>query len=117
MNEYFCRNTGLEPFECNCLDCIPSFHRFKFIGLEAECKTIDDIIDAIQAEIDYFSALKKEGYHIKEGDAIDYLEIHPPKRDGFYWGRCRNCGYHIELPVGNQQPNKCDHCQGVKQDG
>ena len=51
MNEDVCRNTGLGPLDCNCLDCIPSFHRFKSLGLEAECKTIEDIIDAIHAEI------------------------------------------------------------------
>jgi hypothetical protein len=111
-----CRNTGLDPLDCGCLDCMPSVHRFKFLGLEPECKSIDDIIDAIQGEIDYFTQLKKEGYKVREGDAEDYLEIIPPRRKGFYWGRCKTCGYHLELPKGTQQPTTCDNCHGVKTD-
>ena len=117
MNEDVCRNTGLEPFECGCLDCSPSIHRFKFLGLEAECKTLDNIIDAIRTEIDYFTALKKEGYKVGGAIADDYLEVHPPKRKGFYWGRCKNCGYHLEIPKGQQQPEKCVNCEGGKQAG
>lgn len=109
-----CKNTGLDPFECGCLDCSPSIHRFKFLGLEAECKSIDDIINAIQGQIDYFTYLNSKGYKAQPGDAEDYFEIIPPRRKGFYWGRCKNCGYHLELPKGTQQPNSCDNCHGVK---
>lgn len=116
MFEEKCRNTGLNPFDCGCLDCMPSIHRFKFLGLEAGCKSIDDIIDVIQNEVDFFTQLKKEGYSAREGDAVDLLEIIHPQRKGFYWGRCKNCGYHSEMAKGSQQPTTCDHCQGVKSD-
>ena len=111
-----CRNTGLDPFECGCLDCFPHVHRFKFIGLEAGCKSLDDVIDVIQNEIEYFTKLKKKGYKAKEGSAEDYLEIIPPKRKGHYWGRCKKCGFHLELPRGTQQPTGCDNCRGVSVD-
>jgi len=109
-----CRNTGLDSFDCGCLDCIPSIHRFKFLSLEADCESIDDIIHAIEKEIEYFNQLKNEGYRVREGDAEDYLEIIPPKRKGFYWGRCRTCGYHLELLKRTQQPTSCNQCHRVK---
>ncbi len=115
MHEELCANTGLIPFECNCLTCHPSVHRFKFLGLEAECKTLDDIIDTVQAEIDYFSSLKKKGYKVGGAIADDYLEIYPPKRKGFYWGRCKNCGFHLEINKGTKPPEKCDFCEGGNQ--
>lgn len=115
MFEYRCRNTGLEPFHCLCLDCFPDVHLFGPIGAEAGCKSIDDIINAIQNQIDYFTQLKKDGYKIRMGDGVDSLEIIPPRRKGFYWGRCKTCGHHLELPKGTQQPTRCENCQGVKQ--
>jgi hypothetical protein len=110
--EDVCKNTGLSKSECNCLTCSPSIHRFKFLGLEAECKTMDDIIDAIQAEIEYFISLKEKGYKVGGAIADDYLEIYPPRRKGFYWSRCKNCGSHLELSKGTKPPERCDFCEG-----
>ncbi|MCF2135904.1 MAG: hypothetical protein K9W43_01570 [Candidatus Thorarchaeota archaeon] len=115
MFEPSCPNTGLPVFECGCLDCNPIIHRFKFIGLEAGCKTIDDIIDLIQSEIDYFIRLKELGFTAQDGDSIDYLELRPIKREGFYWGRCKNCGNILELPIGTQQPDFCQQCRSESQ--
>ena len=109
-----CRNTGLRSSDCRCLDCFPNVHRFKFLGLEANCETIDDIIAAIQEQIDYFTELKESRYRVGGAINDDYMEIYPPRRKGFYWGRCKNCGYHIELPIGQQQPQSCDRCSGVE---
>ncbi|TFF93079.1 hypothetical protein EU546_06720 [Candidatus Thorarchaeota archaeon] len=114
MYEERCPNTGLPPLECGCLDCIPSYHRFKFMGLETDCNSIEDIIAAIQAQIEYFESLKDEGYTIGGAIADDYMEVYPPKREGYYWGRCKNCGYHLELPIGEQQPSQCKHCGGAE---
>lgn len=112
MREKKCPNTGLRPFDCRCLGCYPSTHRLKYLGLDAECESIDDIIGAIQDQIDYFPSLKREGYHV-EDMGNDFLAIIRPKRDGFYWGRCRSCGYRVEIPVGTQQPSECDNCREV----
>ena len=112
-----CKNTGLDPFKCNCLDCFPSIHPFKFMALEAECESLDDIIDAVKAQIEYFKQLKEEGYSVKQGISIDYLQIHPPRHDGYYWGRCKGCGHHLELPIGTQQPRICEYCEGAISDG
>lgn len=117
MYEERCSNTGLPPIECSCLDCVPSYHRFKFMGLEADCRSIEDIIAAIQAQIEYFESLKVKGYTIGGEIAEDYMEVYPPKREEYYWGRCKNCGYHLELPIGEQQPGQCEHCGGAEQDG
>ena len=80
------------------------------MALEAGCESIDDIINAVQKQIDYFKQLKDDGYTVKTGQADDHLEIHPPQRDGYYWGRCKTCGHHLELPIGTQQPKSCDNC-------
>lgn len=98
--------------KCGCLDCEPIIYRFKFIGLEAKCKTIDDIIDLMQLEIDHFIELKELGFTAQDGGSVDYLELRRTKREGFYWGRCKNCGHILELSIGTQQPDSCELCKG-----
>jgi hypothetical protein len=112
VHEDVCVNTGLNPFECTCLTCHPIIHRFKFLGLEGECKTIDDIIAAIQDEIDYFTSLKEQGYRVGGAIADDYMELYPPQHKGSYWGRCKNCGTLLELKTGAKAPEKCANCMG-----
>lgn len=79
MYEERCFNTGLYLLECGCLDCVPSYHRFKFMALEGSCRSIEDIIVAIQTQIEYFESLKDKGYTIGGAIADEYMEIHPPK--------------------------------------
>ena len=101
-----CSNSGLTQDKCECLDCFPWTHRFKFICIDAQ--DIDDVIEILEGQVAFFKDLKKKGYTIEEpGD--DYMSIIPPNHDGFYWARCRKCGdeYEEELGVSERTCSKC----------
>ena len=88
-----CSNSGLTEDKCECLDCFPWVHRFKFICIDAQ--DIDDVIEILEGQVKLFKELKEKGYTIDE-PCDDYMQIIPPHRVGFYWARCKKCGEEYE---------------------
>ena len=88
-----CYNSGLPQDKCECVDCFPWIHRFKFICTDA--KDIDEVIEILEGQVAFFRELREKGYRITE-PGNDYMLIIPPQRDGFYWARCKKCGKKYE---------------------
>ncbi|MGY5872517.1 MAG: hypothetical protein RTV72_09745 [Candidatus Thorarchaeota archaeon] len=101
-----CSNSGLTQDKCECLDCFPWIHRFKFICIDA--KNIDDVISTLEGQVELFKTLKEGGYQIEEPHD-DYMHIIPPYKVGYYWARCKKCGIIYEEQEGNDQ-RLCEKC-------
>jgi hypothetical protein len=94
-----CHNTGLEYGDCDCLDCRPWVWTYK--GLLDECKTIKDLVKRFEEAWAYFKALD-DGRFVVRGSIQDgFIQLVPPKRPGFYWMRCENCGSLFEAQKGS----------------
>ena len=107
MSWDICENSGHPQDKCECIDCFPWFHRFKWVCAEAE--NIDDDIELLQGQVEFFKELNEKGYQIDEpGD--DYMLIIPPYREGYYWARCKKCGTFYE-EVEGQARRVCDSCK------
>ncbi len=106
--EFICRNSGLLRTECQCMECIPECFRFKFLCID--CKTIDDGISTLKDTLAYFQQLREQGYYIDGPIEDDYMEIYPPKREGYYWARCQTCGSPFMVQKGVVYPMTCDNC-------
>ncbi len=106
MNWEVCANSELTQDKCECLDCFPWTHRFKFMCIDAE--NIDDVIRILEEKVDLFKTLKEGGYQIDEPQD-DYMLIVPPNRVGFYWARCKKCGLIYEEHEGKDQ-RLCEKC-------
>ena len=102
-----CSNSGLTQDKCECLDCHPWTHRFKFICIDAS--DIDDVISTLEGQVEFFKGLKEKGYQIEEPDD-DYMTIVPPYRVGFYWALCKKCGEHYEEEEGVSE-RLCGKCK------
>jgi hypothetical protein len=102
-----CENSGLPQDQCDCIDCFPWFHRFKWVCAEAE--NINDIIRLLQEQVNYFKELRGRGYQIDEPQD-DYMLIIPPYREGHYWARCKTCRVVYEEVLGESQ-RQCIRCR------
>jgi hypothetical protein len=103
-----CSNSGLPMDKCECLDCFPWIHRFKWMC--AGCDTIDDVIETLEGQAQYFKDLRDKGYTVDGEIPDDYMHIVPPERAGHYWARCKACGGYYEAPHGNAE-RVCEECQ------
>ena len=102
-----CSNSGLTQDKCECLDCQPWTHRFKFICIDAT--DIDDVISTLEGQLKFFKELKEKGYQITEPQD-DYMMITPPHRVGFYWARCKECYQIFEEEEGSSK-RLCEKCK------
>ena len=109
MSWEVCSNSGLTQEKCECLDCFPWIHRFKFICIDAE--NIDDVIRILEEKVEFFKTLKEGGYQIDEPHD-DYMLIIPPHKVGFYWARCKECGLIYEEHDGVSD-RLCEKCSEV----
>ena len=106
MSWDICANSGLTQDKCECLDCEPWTHRFKWVCAQAD--NIDDVISILQGQVEFFQKLKAEGYQIDEPHD-DYMIILPPDKVGFYWARCKKCYEVFAEAEGNSQ-RLCGKC-------
>jgi hypothetical protein len=108
VDDLVCRNTRLSTDECLCMECRPEIYRFKFLCME--CETIDDVVATLEGALAYFKAAREEGYYIDGGIGDDYMEVHPPKREGYYWAKCQVCHRPFLVQKGAMYPKTCDAC-------
>lgn len=94
-----CHNTGIPYETCDCLDCRPWVWSYR--GLLDECKTVSDIVARFEEAWAYFKALDDGGFEMRGSFADGYIQISPPKKAGFYWMRCQDCGSFFEAPRGS----------------
>ena len=93
-----CQNTGLEYGSCDCLDCRPWIWSYR--GLLDRCRTINDLAKKFEEAWAYFKALDDGGFVMRGSIEDGFIQLVPPKRPGFYWMRCENCGSFFEAEKG-----------------
>lgn len=112
-DDFICRNTRLSRSDCLCMECRPDTFRFKFLCID--CKTIDDVIATLLDTLAYFQQLREKGFYVDGPIGDDYMEIYPPKREGYYWVQCQSCRKPFMVQKGAMYPKTCDTCD-LKED-
>ncbi len=106
--EFLCKGSGLPRDDCECTRCNTDIFRFKWICSETE--KIEDVIGTLGSIHDYFKTLQEKGYTIDGSIGDDYMEIHPPKRVGYYSVRCKKCREIFYVQHSAVSPGLCDTC-------
>ncbi len=106
-----CPNSGLALFDCSCFGCVPNYFQLVIQDIPHEDTVEIKILGLFTMILEYYSKMKKEGYDVKGSLEESHIIMNPPKREGFYWGRCMHCGYPYELPIGESLPISCERCR------
>ena len=110
MDDETCYYTGMDRIECPCLWCSPPLFIFKYMLVDYQIDTIDDVIAALEDRLKFFEQLKKDGFRLM-GPVEDYFaEFEPPESEEYYWVRCRSCGDFLKIDVGTLPRETCPMC-------
>jgi hypothetical protein len=111
MNEdEICPDTGLAREDCPCMWCSPPMFYFKYMISDYDCKSIDDVIKALNSRLMFFKKLKDDGFRLMGPVEDHFVEIEPPDSDDAYWVECRSGGCYLKFPSGTPPPKKCPEC-------
>ena len=98
---------------CRCLDCFPYTIPLAWAGT---AKTMDEAVAALREMTTYLNRLKKEGWTTSGSTSDDYVELLPPKKEGYYWTRCGKYGRPVAVEDGSDSPASCQECECSKTD-